>query len=151
MLLEQWDHTVAKDLVYCYLIGLGLNSCLSGQVSGLLFCLYEKLFLPSVFNSVDFSSSLSCIVLDIELADINVIKELGVFIDGNVQGYSFRPPRNYKPTKQAVWCTKDLYGIEWNSGRLNYTELHKILRSDGKGDFFFKRNRKMPDFWQFIG
>ena len=39
---------------YCYMIGRGPNSCLLGHVSGLLFCLYVKIFLPSVFNSVDF-------------------------------------------------------------------------------------------------
>ena len=33
-----------------------------------------------------------CILPDIKLADINVTRELGVFIDGKVQGYSFRPP-----------------------------------------------------------
>ena len=31
---------------YCYMIGRGTNSCLLGQVSGLLFCLHVKL-LPS--------------------------------------------------------------------------------------------------------
>ena len=39
---------------YCYMIGRGPNSCLLGQVTGLLFCLYVKLFLPSIFNSVEF-------------------------------------------------------------------------------------------------
>ena len=54
---------------YCYMIGWGPNSCLLGQVTGLLFCLYVKIFLPSIFNSVDFWSSMSCIVLDIELTE----------------------------------------------------------------------------------
>ena len=39
---------------YCYMIGRGPNSFLLGHVNGLLFCLYVKLFLPSIFNSVDF-------------------------------------------------------------------------------------------------
>ena len=69
---------------YCYMIGRGTISCLLGHVTGLLFFLYVKLFLRSIFNSVDFSSSMSCIVLDIELAEKNVIKELGVFTDGKV-------------------------------------------------------------------
>ena len=73
----------------CYMIGRGPNSCLLGHVTGLLFCLYVKLFLPSIFNSVDFWSSMSLIVLDIELTDKNVIKELGLFIDGSVQRFSF--------------------------------------------------------------
>ena len=29
---------------YCYMIGRGPNSCLLGHVTGLLFCLYVKLF-----------------------------------------------------------------------------------------------------------
>ena len=37
-----------------YLIGRGPNSRLLGHVTGLLFGLYSKLFLPSIFNSVDF-------------------------------------------------------------------------------------------------
>ena len=39
---------------YCYMIVRGPNSCLLGHVTGLLFCLYVKLFLPSIFNSVNF-------------------------------------------------------------------------------------------------
>ena len=43
-----------KGPVYCYRFGRGPNSCLLGHVTGLLFCLYAKIFLPSVFNSIDF-------------------------------------------------------------------------------------------------
>ena len=39
---------------YCYMIRRGPNSCLLGHVTGLLFCLYVKIFLPSIFNSGDF-------------------------------------------------------------------------------------------------
>ena len=39
---------------YCYMIRGGPNSFLLGHVTGLLFCLYVKIFLPSNFNSVDF-------------------------------------------------------------------------------------------------
>ena len=38
---------------YCYVIGRGPKTCLLGDVTGLLFCLYVKLFLPSIFNSVN--------------------------------------------------------------------------------------------------
>ena len=86
---------------YCYMIGRGPNSCLLGHVTGLLFCLYVKIFLPSLSNSVNFWNSMSCIVLDIELTDKNVIKELGLFIDGSVQGFSFCPPKPFKPNKQT--------------------------------------------------
>ena len=43
---------------YFYMFGRGPNSSLLGQVNGLLFCLYVKLFLPSIFNSVDFWNSM---------------------------------------------------------------------------------------------
>ena len=39
---------------YHYMIGRGPNSCFLCHVTGLLFCLYVKVFLPSIFNSVDF-------------------------------------------------------------------------------------------------
>ena len=39
---------------YCYMIERGPNSCLLGHVTGLLFCLFVKLFLPSISNSNDF-------------------------------------------------------------------------------------------------
>ena len=65
---------------YCYMIGRGPNSCLLGHVTGLLFCLYVKLFLPSIFNSVDVWSSISLILIDIELTEKNIIEELGLFL-----------------------------------------------------------------------
>ena len=43
-----------KGPAYCYMIGRGPTSCLLGHVTGLLFCLYVKIFLPTIFNSVDF-------------------------------------------------------------------------------------------------
>ena len=39
---------------YCYMIGRSPNCCLFGQVTGLLSCLYVKIFLPSIFKLFDF-------------------------------------------------------------------------------------------------
>ena len=39
---------------YCYMIGRGPNCCLLGHVTRLLFCLHGKIFLPSIFNLIDF-------------------------------------------------------------------------------------------------
>ena len=61
---------------------------------------------------------MSLIVLDIELTEINVIKKLGLFIYGFVQGFSFCPPKAFKPNKQTTWNTKHLHGIAWSSGEL---------------------------------
>ena len=96
---------------YCYMIGRGPTSCLLGHMTGLVFCLYVKLFLPSIFNSVDVGSSVSLIVLDIELNEETIFKELGRFIDGSLQGFSFCPPKTFKPNKQTSWNTKHLHGI----------------------------------------
>ena len=54
---------------YCYMTGREPSSCFLGHVTGLLFCLHVKLFLGSIFNSVIFCSSMSLILLDIELAE----------------------------------------------------------------------------------
>ena len=94
---------------------------------------------------------MSCSVIQIELADINVIKELGVFIDGIVQGYSCRPPKKYKPTKQAVWCTRNLLGIVWNSGRLDYSELPNVSPSDEMGEYFAKVTEKRKILRSLMG
>ena len=110
-----------KDSGYRYMIGRGPFSSLLDHVTGLLFCLYVKHFLPSFFNSVDFWSSMSCIVLDIETEVLNGVKELGGFSDGKVQGYSFRPVKKYKPTKQEFWCTRNLHASVWNTGCLDHS------------------------------
>ena len=39
---------------YCYMIGRVPNSCILGHVTGLLFCVYLRVFAPSIFNCVDF-------------------------------------------------------------------------------------------------
>ena len=66
---------------------------------------------------------MSCIVLDIELTDKNKIKELGIFDDGSVQGFSFCPTKIFKPNKQTTWNTSQLHGITWSSGKLDFDKL----------------------------
>ena len=112
---------------YCYMIGRGPNSCLLGHVTGLLFCFYVKIFLPSIFNSVDVWSSMSLIVLDIELTGKNKFKELGLFIDGSLQGFSFCPPKTFNPEKQTTWNTRHLHGIAWSSGKLDYEKRFAVF------------------------
>ena len=124
---------------YCYMIGWGPNSCLLGQRTRLLFRLYLKLFLPSIFISVDFWSSISGILLVIELPDKNVNREKGVFIDGKFQGYSFRPPKKNKPTIKAFWCTRNLDRIVCRSWRIDYSDLSNNLRRAVKGEYSAKR------------
>ena len=70
---------------------------------------------------------MSCIVLDIELTEKNIIKELGLFIDGFLQGFSFCPPKTFKPNKQTSWNSKYLNGIAWSSGKLDYEKLFAVF------------------------
>ena len=70
---------------------------------------------------------MSLIVLDIELTETNIKKELGLFIDGSLQGFSFCPPKTFKPNKQTSWTTKRLHGIAWSSGKLDYEKLFAVF------------------------
>ena len=70
---------------------------------------------------------MSCIVLDIELTDENIIKELGLFFDGSVQGFSFCPPKTFKPNKQTTWNTRHLHRTAWRSGKLRYEKLFAVF------------------------
>ena len=45
-----------EGLGYFYMIGRGRTSCLVSHVTGLLFCLYVKIFLPSICKSVHFET-----------------------------------------------------------------------------------------------
>ena len=67
------------------------------------------------------------IVLDIELTEKNIIKELGLFIDRSLQGFSFCPPKSFKPNKQTSWNTKPLHGIAWSRRKLDYEKLFAVF------------------------
>ena len=67
------------------------------------------------------------IVLDKEITQKNIIKELGFFIDGSLQGLSFCPPNFFKPNKQTTWNTSHLHGIAWSSGKLDYEKLFAVF------------------------
>ena len=70
---------------------------------------------------------MSCIVLDIELTEKNISKELGLFFDGSVQGFSFCPTKTFKPNEQTTWNTKHLHGIAWSSGKLDNEKLFAVF------------------------
>ena len=70
---------------------------------------------------------MSLIVLDIQLADKNIFKALGLYIDGSLQGFSFCPPKTFKPNKQTIRNTNNLHGIAWSSGKLDYEELFAVF------------------------
>ena len=116
-----------KGLGYRYVIGRGPNSCFPGHVSGLLFCIYVKIFLPSILSSVGFWNSMSLVVLDIELTEKNINKELGLYTDGSLQALSICPPKTCKPDKQTKWNTSHLHGIARSSGKLDYDKLSAVF------------------------
>ena len=71
---------------------------------------------------------MSLIVLDIELPEQNIIKELGLYIDGSLQGFSFSPSKTCKlKKKQTTWNTNHLQGIAWSSGKLDYYKLFVVF------------------------
>ena len=112
---------------YCFTIGRGPNSCLLGHLTGLLFCLNVKIFLPSTFNSVDFWNSMSLILLDIELTEKDINKELGLYLEGALHRFSFCPPKTFKPNERTTWNTSHLRGIAWSSGKLDYDKLFAVF------------------------
>ena len=67
------------------------------------------------------------IVLDIELTQKNIIKELGISIDGSLEGFSFCPPETFKPNKQTTWNTSRLHAISWSSGKQDYDRLFAVF------------------------
>ena len=75
---------------------------------------------------------------------------MGVFF-GKIQGYSFLPAKNYTPTKQAVWCTRNLHKILWNSGGFYYSELPIVLASDVTGEYFAKGTEKCKVLRSLLG
>ena len=70
---------------------------------------------------------MSLIILDIKLTGKNIKKELGLFIDGSLQGSSFCPPKTFKLNKQTTWNTSHLLGIVWSSGKLDYEKLFAVF------------------------
>ena len=70
---------------------------------------------------------MSLIVLDLALTEKNTKKDLGLFIDGSLQGFSFCPPKTFKLSKQTTWNTSDLHEIGWSSGKLDYHKLFAVF------------------------
>ena len=70
---------------------------------------------------------MSLIVLDIKLTEKNINKEMGLFIDGSLQGFSFCPPKTFKPNKQTTWNKSHLHGIAWSGGKVDDDKLFAIF------------------------
>ena len=95
----------------------------------------------------------SVCVLDIELTEKYMIKELGLFINGYLQGFSFCPPKTFKPNEQTTWSTSHQHGIPWSSGRLDYDKVFSVFH-DIKviaAEVFAKGFAKCSLLTRFIG
>ena len=57
----------------------------------------------------------------------NIIKDMGLYFDGSVQGFSICPPKSFKPNKQTTWNTSHLHLIAWSSGKLDYEKLFAVF------------------------
>ena len=44
-----------------------------------------------------------------------------------LQGFSFCPPKTFKPNKQTSWNTKHLDGIAWSTGKLDYDKFFAVF------------------------
>ena len=69
---------------------------------------------------------MSLIVLEIELTEKNINKEMGFFIDGSLQGFSICPSETFVPNKQTTWNTSHLNGIACSTGKLEYEKLFAV-------------------------
>ena len=69
---------------------------------------------------------MSCIFIDVELTEKNIIKELGLFMDGSPHGFSFCPPKIFKLNQRTTWNTSHLHGIAWSSGKLDYDKFFAV-------------------------
>ena len=96
---------------------------------------------------------MSLIVLDIVLTEKNMIKELGLCIDGSLPGISFCPPKTFKPNKQTPWNTKHLHGFAWSSGKLDYEKLFAVFYDIQKmnAEVFAKGLEKCRLFTNLLG
>ena len=56
-----------------------------------------------------------------------LLKNWDFFIDGSVKGFSFCPPKTFKPKKQTSCNAKYLHGIAWSSRKLDYEKLFAVF------------------------
>ena len=85
---------------------------------------------------------MSLVLLDNEcIENKKIVKELGVYKNGQIVGYSFLPPKKFKATSQSARCLKHLHGINWSSAYEKYTEIKEILKKlkAPQTEFFCKR------------
>ena len=96
---------------------------------------------------------MSLILLDNELAEKNVVKELGVYIDGQVFGSSCKPFKKYQPAHQTLWCNQNLHKTDWKNGSLDYSCINTMLAElrQYRAEFFVKGMEKCKFLSTLLG
>ena len=74
-------------------------------------------------------------VLDIELAEKNVVSNLGVYYDVQVFEVSFGPPKIHQKTHQTLQCTQN---IDCKSGAFDYSLNKTMLAGQRRAKHFAK-------------
>ena len=104
-----WSHTGGAH-GHCYIFEQNPDSSLLGQVTGLLFPPYAKLFLPSIFKSVNFEALY--LVLSWYVKTLTVFQEVKFFSNVIVRGCSLHPPKVTDPENThfgAHWFCTELF------------------------------------------
>ena len=116
---------------YSYMLPWKSSNCFSGHFSGILFCLYIKIFHPSINLSLIGMLSSKLVVLDVERfrhrKEIFIVKEFGNGTEDYLDCVSVLPQTSYDELttqqKQSFsWSSKNLNGIDWEIG--NYPYIH---------------------------
>ena len=110
-------HVACFTLLVCSFVSLQKLSSTYFPNAGLL--IFFRKIIPE--------ERIPLVLLNIECSEGKIVKELGIFKDRIVLGCSFLPPKDYKPTFQAKWYTKNMHGINWNHKKLEYSELAFII------------------------
>ena len=95
---------------------------------GEYFFIWSLRKLPLTFHSL--LSVFEVLCVDIVLTNRHLIKWLGVFVDENVQGYSFCPPKISKSTKQIYGVPRKRQRKVWKSKRFDQSDLSSVLHKD---------------------
>ena len=74
-------------------------------------------------------------MLDIELAEKNVVSNLGVYYDVQVFEISFKPPKIHQKTHQTLQCTQN---IDCKSGAFDNSLINTMLAGVRRAEHFAK-------------
>ena len=129
----------------------------SGHLTGILFCLYKKLFIRQFFIYWNAEQQNSCVRRGrISSEKENFIsKELGICLEDSLDCVSFLPPTSYcdlaTQRKQSFsWLTRNLHGIELDTGNYPYPYLKQIVQCvclRNPGAIFYAKGEQKLEFF----